>query len=59
MFRKLCLIAAVTGALMFPLSAVAGHGHGGHGHGGHGHGHGHAQHSLQRIEYHLLFTGLK
>ena len=29
MFRKLCLIAAITGAMMFPLSAVAGHGHGG------------------------------
>jgi hypothetical protein len=34
MLRKFSLIGAVMAALVFPMSASAGHGHGGH-HGGH------------------------
>jgi hypothetical protein len=39
MFRKFSFAVALTAAVMFSPTAIAGKGHGGHGHGGHGHGH--------------------
>ena len=39
MLRNLSLSCAVAAALLFPMTAFAGHGHGGHHGGGHHEGH--------------------
>ena len=51
MFRKFSFAVALTAAVMFSPTAIAGKGHGGHGHGGHGHGgHGHGGHGHGGME---------
>jgi hypothetical protein len=61
MFRNFSLVCAVAAALLFPMTAFAGHGHGGHGHGhgGHGHGgHGHGGHGHGKYHgYHGHYHG--